>query len=262
MKKRTLLLACLLAGFAVAASAAPYVILKGGRKIDGTRIRATPDGTIILTTAAGNQEIPAGRYEKAVADKPAELDAALRAVQGQKWDEAIPALEKIAKAYRYLDWDLVAQKYLAEAQMKKGDAEAAVRTYAALIAASEEEKNNVDTQWGYRKALLAAKQYAALTRQLDIVVASGSRIEAAKAQNMRGEIELQQNNLEAALLEFLRTDLLFADCKDPQVLGEACFRAAQVLEKLRDPRANDMYRKVASEYRSCSFANEAASKAR
>ena len=262
MKKRTLLLACLLAGFAVAASAAPYVILKGGRRVEGTRLRAKPDGTLILTTAAGNQEIPAGRYEKAVADKPAELEAALRAAQAQKWDEAIPALEKIAKEYRFLDWDIVAQKHLAEALLKKGDAEGAVRTYAALIAASEEEKNNVDTQWGYRRAMLAAKQYAALGRQLDVVVSSGSRIEAAKAQNMRGEIELAQNNLEAALLEFLRTEMLFADCKDPQVLGEACFRAAQCLEKLRDPRAADMYRKVAAEYRSCTFASEAASKAR
>ena len=76
----------LLAGTAMAA---PYVLMPDGRKIEGTRIRALPDGTVNLMTGAGVVPYAPGTYAKAVADKPAELDGALRSIQAQKFDEGI-----------------------------------------------------------------------------------------------------------------------------------------------------------------------------
>ncbi|MBR6023181.1 MAG: tetratricopeptide repeat protein [Kiritimatiellae bacterium] len=245
---------------ASAAWAAPYVELKDGTRRQGTAIRALPDGTIRLTTQMGIQEIPKGGYAKAVADKPAELDPALQALRAKDYDKAIAALEGIVKKYRFLDWDVQAQKSLAQAYMEKGDAEKAVAAYTALFGMSDEEKNNTDTQWLQRKAMVKAGQFATLQKQLDAVAANGTRKEAAKAQNMRGDIQLQQNNLEPALLEYLRTATLFQDSADEETLGEACYKAGEVLERIRDPRAKDMFRKAATEYKRSTYAAQAQKK--
>ena len=247
---------------ATAAMAAPYVILTDGRRVEGQRIRALPDGTINLQTAQGTVSYQKGMYKKAVADRPAELDAALRQVQGKQYDEAIKALEKIAKDFRFLDWDVVAQKELAKALMAKGDGERAVAAFTELFKNSEEERNNTESQWLMRKAMLAAKQYSTLTKQLDAVVAGANREDAAKAQTMRGDVQLAQNNLEPALLDYLRTATLFDDVKDANIQAEACFKAAQVMEKLRDARAKALYQKVVQDYPSSSYAKAAGEKAR
>jgi len=260
MKKlgRTILVAgALLAGTALAA---PYVELPDGRKVPGQRIRALPDGTVNLMTSAGVVPYAPGTYRRAVADRPAEMDAALAAVKAQKYDEAIKLFDKIVRDFRFLNWDVEAQKELAKAYLAKKDGEHAVEAFKKLFQMSPEEKANVDTQWLSRRAMLAAKQYATLAKELDAVVAAGARTDAAKAQNMRGDIQLAQNNLEAALLDYLRTATLFADVADAQVQGEACFKAAQVLEQLRDNRAKAMYQKVATEYRASPYAQEAAKK--
>lgn len=247
---------------ATAAMAAPYVILTDGRRVDGVNIRALPDGTINLQTAQGTVSYQKGMYKEAVKDRPAELDAAKKQVQAKQYDDAIKTFEKIVKDYKFLKWDVEAQKELAKALMAKGDGERAVATLADLFKNSEEERNNTESQWLMRKAMLAAKQYATLTKQLDAVVAGANRDEAAKAQNMRGDIQKAQNNLEPALLDYLRTATLFEDAKDQNVLAEACFKAAQILETMRDPRAKELYRKVAEEYRGSPYAQPAAEKAR
>ena len=108
--------------------------------------------------------------------------------------------------------------------------------------------------------MLKAKQYPALLRQLDAVAAAGNRADAAKAQTMRGDVQLDQNNVELAALDYLRTAILFADLKDPAILGEATYKAAAALEQLRDPRAKDMYRKVATEFKTSPYAAQAAGK--
>ena len=108
--------------------------------------------------------------------------------------------------------------------------------------------------------MLKAKQYPALLRQLDAVAASGSRTDAARAQTMRGDIQLDQNNVELAALDYLRTAILFADVRDPMIMGEATYKAAAALEQLRDPRAKDMYKKVVNEYGSSPYAAQARGK--
>lgn len=227
------------------ANAAPYVVLPNGQRVQGRDIRAKANGDINLVLEAGVRTFPKGTYLKAVADKPADYDKAVAAIQAQKWDIAIQALEGIVAKYRYLGWDVEASKLLGQALLGKGDAEEAVKAYQKLFLLAPEEKQNPDIAWQLREAMLKAKQYSQLTRLLDAVAAGGSRADAARAQTMRGDIQLAENNLEQAALDYLRTAILFADVKDPEIQGEAQYKAAAVLEKMRDPRAKDLYQKVA-----------------
>lgn len=250
-----------IAAMAGQALAAPYVILTDGRRVEGQRIRALPDGTINLVTAQGTVSYQKGMYTKAVADKPAELGQAESAIAQKNYDAAVKTLEKVAKEYRYLDWDLQAQKMLAKALLAKGDGEGAAKAYAALFQMSPAEKQVSENAWGQRQALLLSKQYATLQRQLDAVAAEGPRSEAAKAQNMRGDIQLAQNNLEDAVMDYLRTAILYQDVADAEIQGEACFKAAQILEQMRDTgRAKDLYRKAATDWKGSSWAQKAQGK--
>ena len=261
MKTTKLFLIGLAAALAAgAAGAAPYVVLSNGQQVQGSAIRALANGDINLTMDMGMRTFPKGSYMKAVADKPAEYDQAAAAIKAQKFDAAVPLLEAIVAKYRYLGWDVEASKLLAQALLGKGDAEGAVKAYEQLFLVAPAEKQNADTAWGMRRAMLKAKQYPALIRQLDAVAAAGVRSEAARAQTMRGDIQLDQNNVELAALDYLRTAILFADVKDAAILGEATYKAAAALEQLRDPRAKDLYKKVATEFKASPYAAQAAGK--
>jgi tetratricopeptide (TPR) repeat protein len=236
-------LAILLA--AGAAAAAPYVVLPDGRQLEGTAIRALSDGSINLTTGGAIRTFARGSYVRAFADKPAEYDQAAAAIRAKKYDEAIKMLNDIVVKFRFLHWDVEASKLLGQAYLEKGDAEEAVKAYDRLFQLAPAERQNSETAWAHRRAMLQAKQYAALIRQLDAVAAAGNRPEAARAQIMRGDVQLAQNLLTEAALDYLRTAILFQDVKDVEIQGEAHFKAAAALEQLRDPRAKDLYRKVA-----------------
>ena len=253
-------IALAIAAAAGMAGAAPYVELPNGSRVTGSAIRALANGDVNLTMDMGMRTFPKGSYVKAVADKPAEYDQAAAAIKAQKFDAAVPLLEGIVAKYRYLGWDVEASKLLAQALLGKGDAEGAVKAYEQLFLLAPAEKQNADAAWGMRRAMLKAKQYPALIRQLDAVAAAGVRAEAARAQTMRGDIQLDQNNVELAALDYLRTAILFADVKDAAILGEATYKAAAALEQLRDPRAKDMYKKVVSDYGASPYAAQARGK--
>lgn len=228
------------------ASGAAYVITTQGARVDGTDIRAKSDGEIILTTAVGTRTFLRGQYLKAVADKPAEIDQAVKLVEAKRFDEAAKMLEDVILKYRYLDWDNQARAMLPKIYTAKGDPAGAAAAYDKLFAAAPKAREEADLLWAYRDALLNSKQFDKLERDLDAVIAGGDRAAAARAQIMRGDVRAAQNQLEAAALDYLRTVVLFAGEAASQ--PAALLKAGTTLEKLRDPRAKDMLNKLVNEY--------------
>lgn len=259
MMKRVIL-ASAAAMLAASATAAPYVVLPNGQRVQGSAIRALSDGAINLTTASGIRTFPRGQYLEAVADKPAEFDQGMAALNAKKYDDAIRLLEGVVSRYRFLKWDAEALKLLPQAFLGKGDSAAAVKAYEQLFQVAPDERQNPDVAWGMRRAMLAAKQYPSLIRQLDAVAASGSREDAARAQTMRGDIQMAQNDVNQAVLDYLRTAVMFQDVKDPEIQGEAHYKAAQALETLRDPNAKDMYRRLVEKFPASPYAAQARGK--
>jgi len=251
-------LAAMLVLGTVGLASAATVILPNGSRVDGTAIRASRTGDIILTTSAGQQTFPRGQYAKAIADKPPAFDQA-RTLAGQgKHDEAIAVLEKIATEYRFLDWDNNSYVAIAQIQASRGNHTEAVEVYERLIRQAPELKDDAAIQANYRSALLSAKMFDKLLPSLDQAISKGSRSDAAKAQIMRGDIRLAQGQVEAAVMDYLRTAILFESEKAIQ--PEALFKAGQGLEQLRDSRAKEMYRKLVQNYPSSSYAQDARSK--
>lgn len=255
--QRTMRLAVLAVLFSAPAQAA-YVELPNGTKVEGTDIRAKSDGEIVLTTAQGQRTFSKGQYVRAVADKPADFDRARQLVAAKKADEALPILVEIVRKNRYLGWDVAAQQIVAQAQAVKGDHAAAALAYEELFRLDPEKKADPAIGWAHRQALLNAKQFDKLGPVLDDLIEKGSRADAAKAQTMRGDIKLAQGQVDGAVLDYLRTVVLFENEKEAQ--PEALFKAGEALEKLRDPRAKSMFEKLRTEYAASPFAAQAAGK--
>jgi tetratricopeptide (TPR) repeat protein len=248
-----LALACTL-GSAGAAT----VVLPNGTTVEGTDIRANRTGDVILTTPAGQRTFPRGQYVRAIADQPASFNQA-RGLAGQgKHDEAIALLEKIATDFRFLDWDDKALAAIAQIETSRGGHAKAVETYERLFRQSPALKDEASLQWSYRDAMLAAGMGDRLMPVLTDLITKGSRSDAARAQVMRGDLRLADNQIEAAAMDYLRSAILFES--ETAVQPDALLKAGQALERLRDARAKDMYRRLVEKFPSSPQAQQARTK--
>lgn len=240
------------------AAQAAVVILPNGNRIEGTDIRAQRNGDVVLTTPAGQRTFARGTYTKAIADKPASFDQA-RALAGQgKHQEAIDLLEKVVTDMRFLDWDNNALIAIAQIQSSRNSHKEAVEAYDRLFRQAPEARDDANIQNAYREALLKSGQFDKLTPAIELAIAKGSRTEAARAQLMRGDIKMAQGQVEAALLDYLRTAILFEAQVDVQ--PDALFKAGEALDKMRDSRAKDMYRRLVEKYPQSPLAQQARSR--
>jgi len=255
----TMAVALAVFGLAGSAAAAPYVVLKGGNRVEGTSIRAQRDGTIVLEIAGqGSRSFSKDMIEEAFADRPGEIDQARQLVAAKNYDQAVTLLEDVYQKYRFLGWDLQALRLLPQVYDVKGDAAAELDAYERLLAADPEAEQDSEVLSSYLGALLGAKAYAKLEPKLNQLISGGDRTLAAKAQLIRGDMQAAQNHMEDALLDYMRTAILFKDVKDQQ--AEALFKSASALESLRDQRAKEFYRKVVDEYPASPYAQQAKSK--
>ena len=239
-------------------TAAAYVITKQNKRIEGTDIRAKANGEIVLTTPQGTRTFYPGQYLKAVADKPADFDRAVRLVNAGKHAEAVEILKGIVERFRYLEWDQRARALLAKAYAALGQHEKAAAVFEEMFRIDPSLEKNRELQWAYRDQLLAAGKHAELSRILEEVIRRGDRPDAARAYLLRGDLEMARNQVESAALDYLRTVILFKDQEDVQPM--ALFKAAEALEKLRDARARELYEELVREYPSSPYAAKAKGK--
>lgn len=233
--------------------AAPYVINSAGQRVDGAAIQSAADGTISLTTLNGQTlTFRAGTYEQAFADQPPELAQVAALAKAKQYDAAADLLGKIKTAYRFLGWDMRASQMLARVELARENFEAAAAEYEELFAAQPQLKTVPTERARYMQALLGAGRVAETAVLVDEDIASGSREAAARAQIVRGDMKAKSGQIEEALLDYLRTAILFEDQTD--VLPEATYKTAVALKKLSDPRAAEYFQKVIDEFPDSEFA--------
>ncbi len=237
-------LIALLAG--AAAHGTAYVELPDGTRVEGSAIRARPDGEIILTTPLGIRNFAPGRYVRAVAEMPAEFDRARRLLAERQFDEALPLLAQVVREYRFLDWDLRAQRFIARVHEAREQFAEAVQAYERLFEMNSREDESSEVRWGYKNALVRARRFDQVAPLLEEHIRSGDRENAARAQVLRGDLRLAQGNQEEALLDYLRTVILFEAQR--QQRPRALLKAAQVLQQRRDARASELLGRLVREF--------------
>jgi len=234
-------------GGCVSASAAPYVLLQGNRRLDGVAIRVKNDGSIVLTDATGQQRtIDRTQVVKAAADKPIDFERALQQVHAGQYDAAIPVLEKIVSEMRFLSWDEQGIVPLTHALVAKGDAVRAVTLFEAVLMDNPKLEQVEEARWTYYAALAAAGKATVLEPKLEKLIREGPATDAAKAQLLRGDLRAGMNQLESAVLDYLRTVRFYEGEK--ALMPVALFKTASTLEKMRDARAKDWYKRLVDEF--------------
>ncbi len=249
-------LALTVGGLAVAVpvQAANKVFLTNGRQMVAKAVQwragaqeyrvELPDGTVL--------PIPKAQVDRLEIDKPAAYDKAAQAIASKQYDVAIPVLDGLVTEYAMRVWDNEARRLLAVAYMGKNEAKKAASALDDYFANVPKAQVPADVQLLYWNALLGADRASTLKKDLDEVVASGSREMAAAAQVMRGNMNRQAGQKETALLDYLRVVILFENVKAVQ--PEALFKAAELLEELRDARAEQLRKKLVQEYKDSEWA--------
>ena len=243
---------------AVQAAHAAYVVTPQGQTIQGSEIRSKANGDIVLTTDKGPLTFTKGSYVRAVADEPAEYKQAQQFLASKKYDDAVKLLKDIAIQYKNLQWDMKARLMLGEVYAQQGDYENARLTYEDVFRSNPKLKEMPEVSWTYRGVLLKSGKYAILEPELNTLIQSGSREDAAKAQIMRGDLRKEQGQMEPAVMDYMRTMVFFKDVAASQ--PEAMFKVAEGLESMRDERAKGVYRSLVEQYPDTAYAQQARGK--
>ena len=230
-----------------AVRAQPYVINSAGSKVVGSAIQSAPDGTILLTTLNGQTlTFRKGGYRQAFADKPQEMAQIDGLLKQKNLIAVAEILKQVKQNYPFLGWDQRASLMLARIYLPLKRFEGSVREYEALFAAQPKLMENLKERSNYMQALLGCDRIDEVAKMVDEDIASGSREAAARAQVVRGDMKFASGQYEEALLDYLRTAILFK--AQAAVLPEATYKTAVALQKLNDPRADEYFQKVISEF--------------
>ena len=192
--------------------------------------------------------------------KPKDLDAAIASVQQGNAASAIPVLERISSDYLMLQWDGLATRMLADAYVKTGQADKAIRVCEKVIASSPEAAYLGEMAPGYWQALLKANRVSKVEELLAKAIKTGDRGASANALTMRGDLiaasgDTKEITKKALRDGYLRVVTLYKNEKTAQ--PEALYKAAKCFEKLgQSARADLMRTTLKSEFGSSEWARK------
>lgn len=257
MSKAILIGLAMVGPLALVVMAETSVQLKNGRTMTGKTLEWR-EGTqeYILSTADTTLPIPRAQVARVIIDKPAEFDQAAGLVKSRLFGQAIPALEGIAKKYRMLSWDTEACKLLAQCYLETNEPRKAIAVMDNLFATVSRDQVPASLQMMYWKAMLTGGANMQLRKELDKVIGSASSDTVGAAYLVRGNMFLKTGDEDQALSDFLKVTTFFQEVKALQ--PEALFHAANLLDKVRDPRGAEMRKKLMQDYPGNEFAVKAA----
>jgi len=190
-------------------------------------------------------EVPLASVSEIQIAKPKDLETAEKLVAGGNAAQAVPLLEKIAKDYFMLKWDKPSIRLLAEAHLKAGAVDKAIKTCESIISADPSAAYVGEIAPMYWQALLKAGRTAKVDELVLKAIKSGDRLASAFALIMRGDLilatgETADNSNKALRDGYLRVITLYKSEADAQ--PEALFKASKCFEKTGQSGRADQFR--------------------
>ena len=248
--------AVLLAGLMQPCSAhMARLVLKAGGMVEGDARYMAASRSFEVRRGNVTQQVRADDVAQIIlAQPPADLNAAVRAVQDGNYQQPIPVLERIARDYAMFGPDVTASHALALAYLRTNRMKQALDTCEALMRTNPSAAQNAGFAGVYWEALLAENRISKLRTSLSDAVQTGDRALAATALVRRGDLEIKENDARAALLNgYLRAVLLFRDVAEIQ--PEALYKAMKAHEALNEVHYAERWRRrLLSGYGTSEFA--------
>ena len=224
----------------VAAPKKPVVVLRNGERRAARSIEAVAGGGIKIEDSNGqSMTLKPGRYKEAYVPEPRQVDALEKALERKEYDSVIKFAPLASQKFGVLGWGdkiayLEGTAYLAKKLPEKA---------AAAFARGKVFKGTYFTYGdelarGRVLAMLALGKLDSVRADLDTMVRSRRKADAAMALNARGQILAKEGKSKEAVLEYLKTLLLF-DSGDKGVApfrDEARKQVVALMRKMGDPK--------------------------
>ncbi len=247
---RIIALALLSGALPLSGIAQNYLILQDGRRMDAQSVRYQPrTREYIVVADRGTFPIPEAQVREVHVATPEAWNQGLQLMRAQRYDDAVSVFRNIERDYEMLNWDIRARGMLAQAYTGQGEHVRAIATYEKLF---QEITPTSQQRRAYWQSLLAAERFTTLRTELDETIAAGDREDAAAAHLQRGKMHQAEGNTMEALFDYLRTHILYEAVTEVQ--PEALHLAAQRLDELRDPRAEELRTRLRQRYPNSEFA--------
>ncbi|MBR0458522.1 MAG: tetratricopeptide repeat protein [Victivallales bacterium] len=223
---------------ALFAQKSSYIVERNGNQKKVASLRLMNDkGDLYVRMQAGGEEemVPRVSLRYAVVARPDVIDQLGKLLEEKKYEQAIEVGSKVYQEYKFLGWGDYAASVKAEAYLAQGKVDAAK---AAVAEARQAPGGNMDSVHHASILIqLHEKQYDQVEATLKQLMASKEEKTAIFVFNTRGDLRYAQGQKREAVLEYLKSLLLFEGKKYSKERDYARSRAVAVMNELNDPRA-------------------------
>jgi tetratricopeptide (TPR) repeat protein len=213
-----------------------YVHKTDGTRQKGEKIEVSNAQGDIVLHVDGRLKVPFKRaaYRFVTTPKPRELDQLDQLMEQEKYQDVVKNAPALFETYKFLGWGdyLIGVECEARLALKQVDEAKKVFSKANAFAGA-------NTDMLYRAQLLLLiedKQFDKAEEILNRMITSKRDQDAAFAFNMRGQLNLAKGQKKQAVLEYLKTLLVFDAQKAPKERAEAKKQAVAIMKELKDPR--------------------------
>ncbi len=236
--QQTLLVLCVTALTVGSVHAAQncYVIMKGGNRFEGESITVLDrDGTIELKRDDTVRQFSKDVYKRAFMPKPKPVKDLQSAYEKKQFDKVLKYGPRIFEKYKFVGWGDLASYYIGMAQLNRGNTQQALETFNRGFDYTRANANLL--RQGKIQALMKVGKIKEASRLTDKVIRNAKGADAAYAFNLSGQLLVKQGKKKEAVLEYLKTLLLFrGDQRAAKYREQAKKEAVQLLEEMNDPR--------------------------
>ena len=223
-----------------------YVVSNSNIKIFGTDISANSAGIISLKLPGGGiQNFKKGSYKIAHCPEPKAIKEAEKKFQDNEYSEAYSLLEKELEKYCHLGWAGKILTMMANLLYKQDKHDDAIRLMeiAQTLPIDDNDKSTL-TKQRIQIALLQ-EEYAIAEKQLKNLDPLNAKF-APFIYNSRGEILESNGDERGAILQYLKTILLYPKAK--KFRKQAYQKVITILKDLNDDRYIRFLEKMNKEY--------------
>ena len=216
-----------------------YVVDARGNKIPGSRLTADQNGNLSLQIEAGGPvtNFRVGNYQSAMSPKTRDIQSLEQLYAEGKLDNVTAAADKLYPQYQYLGWGGTISYYAGMALLDKGNAGAALLLFDRGLGLKDAGTEALTK--GKIQALLALKKTAEAQALLDKLSISNDASIAAFTFNTRGKLLAAEGKKKEAVLQYLKTLLLFKAGTLAKERDEARQAVVALLRSMGDPRADE-----------------------
>jgi hypothetical protein len=225
-----------LAELAYAQDDYPYYINRAGRKIKVQDLRANNQGDLqVALEGGGTQVVNKADYKFAYIPKPQQVALLEQMFQQGAYDQLLQNVQGVFDRYKYLGWGGLLYYMKGEAELAAGRADTARQTLDLGVRFAREEDLEL-INMAKAKALMALGRNDELKGILEQLKRAQSPEAAAFSFMATGMILAEQGQNDEAILELLKTVLLFEPKgKLAGIHEEARKKVVELLKEKGDP---------------------------